>query len=190
MWTSFQQDERLGGVVFYARTERDPEAMSGVIRKSMTQLDANLPIVEMRTMPSTIDRALLMERMVATLATAFGSLATLLAAIGLYGVMAFLVARRTREIGIRIALGALEGNVLWLVLKEVALLAGIGVAVGLPLAYGLGRVARTALYGVEPHDPLVLAGATLVLCAVAAIAGYLPARHAARIDPMIALRWE
>jgi ABC-type antimicrobial peptide transport system permease subunit len=126
----------------------------------------------------------------AWLAGLFGLLAALLAAIGLYGVIAYSVARRTREIGVRMALGAGRGHVLSLVLREVLVLVGIGVAVGVPAALALTRLARSMLYGVEPHDPATLAGAVLLMAGSAALAGYLPARRAARVDPMVALRCE
>jgi ABC-type antimicrobial peptide transport system permease subunit len=126
--------------------------------------------------------------MVAALSMAFGGLATLLAAVGLYGVMSYAVARRTREIGIRIALGAERSRVLWLVLKEVALLAGVGIAVGLLGAFYVTRKVESELFGLSPHDPATLTGAVVLLLAVAFAAGMLPARRAATIDPMIAMR--
>jgi ABC-type antimicrobial peptide transport system permease subunit len=128
--------------------------------------------------------------MIAALSSFFGGLATLLAAIGLYGVMAYSVSRRTREIGLRMALGAERGHVVWLVMREVTLLAGIGIAVALPIAYGLGRAVNSQLYGVQPADFAVLAGGTVLLALVAGVAGYVPARRASRVDPLIALRYE
>ena len=124
------------------------------------------------------------------LSAAFGALATLLASIGLYGVMAFVVARRTREIGIRIALGAQSGSVVWLVMKEVLLLLGIGLAVGIPAAIALGRFVSNQLYGIEAKDPSVAGIAILLLVVVASLAGVIPARRASRIDPLRALRYE
>jgi ABC-type antimicrobial peptide transport system permease subunit len=149
-----------------------------------------MPVAEMRTLESQIDRLISTERLVAALALAFGALATLLATVGLYGVMAFMVARRTREIGIRMALGALRGSVLWLVMREVALVTGIGIAVGLPLAYGAGHLVRSQLFGVQAWDLAALAGATLVIALAAALAGFLPAHRATVIDPINALRYE
>jgi ABC-type antimicrobial peptide transport system permease subunit len=127
---------------------------------------------------------------VALLSTGFGLLATLLASIGLYGVMAYTVARRTREIGIRIAIGAARKDVLWLVMREVLTLLAIGVAVALPAAWILTQMVRSQLYGIEPADPVSIVTATLAIAAVAALAGYLPAYRATRVDPMHALRYE
>jgi ABC-type antimicrobial peptide transport system permease subunit len=117
-------------------------------------------------------------------------LATLLAAIGLYGVMAYMVAQRTREIGVRMALGAASTDVIWLVMKEVLLLAGIGIAVGLPAAWALTRMVKSQLYGIQPNDALTIIAATLGIALVALLAGYVPARRATLVDPMRALRWE
>jgi ABC-type antimicrobial peptide transport system permease subunit len=136
------------------------------------------------------DDSLSVEKLAATLAAAFGVLATILAAIGLYGVMAFLVARRTREIGIRIALGAVTGNVLWLVLREVLLLVGLGVAIGLPAALAVTRLLESQLYSIAPGDPWVISLAVLGIAAAAAVSAYIPARRATRVDPVTALRYE
>ena len=137
-----------------------------------------------------MDESLITERLVATLSTGFGMLATLLAAIGLYGVMAYIVAQRTREIGVRMALGAAAGDVVWLVMKDVFLLTAIGIAIGLPAAWGLTRMVRSQLYGIQPNDALTIAWATIGIALVALLAGYVPAQRAAHVDPMRALRWE
>jgi predicted permease len=178
------------GVTLYARTTGDPRALIALFRHKVHDLDPNLPVYNVRTTEEQISRSLRNERLTATLSTLFGVLATMLAVIGLYGVMAYTVARKTREIGIRMALGAIQGNVIWLVMKEVLLLAAIGVLVGLPAALGLTRLVSSQLYGLEPHDPTTLALATAGLLCVACCAGFIPALRASRIDPTRALRYE
>ena len=132
----------------------------------------------------------LRDRLIALLSAGFGLLATLLASIGLYGVMAFVVARRTKELGIRLALGAQRSQVIWMVMKEVLLLLGIGLAIGLPAALGLGRFVATQLYGIEPNSPWVLGGTALTLALVSCAAGLIPAQRASRINPILALRYD
>jgi predicted permease len=178
------------GQTVYVRTERDPDATFGAVRAAVREIDPNLPVSGMKTLERQLDESLVTDRMIATLSTAFGALATVLAVIGLYGVMAFLVTRRAREIGIRMALGAQQGNVVWLVMREVLVLVAVGITGGLPAALGLASLVRTQLYGIGPNDPLSIALATLVLGGVAVLAGYLPARRAARYDPVQVLRAE
>lgn len=177
-------------VGFYVRTAQDSGAMYAVLRGAVKELDPAMPVYEMKTVEAQLDQTLLTERLIALLSAGFGALATLLASIGLYGVMAFVVVRRTKEIGIRIALGAQRGSVLWLVMKEVLLLFGIGLAIGVPAALGLGRYISTQLYGVQPHDPWVGGLSILLLTVVAALAGLVPAQHASRMDPLAALHYE
>lgn len=164
--------------------------MFAALRAAVHKQDSRLPVFEMKTEERKLDDVLAVERLVASLSSGFGILATILAAIGLYGVLAFLVAQRTREIGIRMALGALTGDVLWIVMREVLLLVGIGIAVGLPAAVGISNLVRSQLYGMSATDPRIIVLATLGIFIVAAISGYLPARRAMRVDPVRALRYE
>jgi predicted permease len=186
----YSQDETLGQMTFFVRTSGDPTQLAAALREEVRRADANLPVFGVKTMEAQADESLFAERMVASLATAAGALATLLAAVGLYGVMAYSVARRTREIGVRMALGAQRSNVLGLVMREVAILAAAGIAIALPLSLYLTRFVKSQLYGISEHDALTLAAATLLLAGIALLAGYLPARRATRIDPMVALRYE
>jgi ABC-type antimicrobial peptide transport system permease subunit len=156
----------------------------------MRQLDSNIPMYNPRTVEAQVDQSLLNDRLIATLSTAFGGLATLLAVVGLYGVMAYTVARRTREIGVRMALGAARGDVVWLVMREVVALVGSGIAVGLIVAWGLKRYIGSQLYGVGANDPLTMIAVVATLAAVALIAGYVPARRATNVNPVLALRYE
>ena len=184
------QDARTEQVTFYVRGTGKVEAMTGGLREAVTRLDPNLPVYDVRSVDAGIEDSIYVDRMIAALSSFFGGLATLLAAIGLYGVMAYSVTRRTREIGVRMALGADRGNVLWLVMREVAVLAGVGIGVALPAAYGLGRVVNSQLYGVAPADFAVLLGGAAFLAVVAGLAGYFPALRATRVDPLVALRYE
>jgi ABC-type antimicrobial peptide transport system permease subunit len=178
------------GMMAYVRTARLPEQAFLSVRQVVNGLDPNLPVSEMKTLDKQQEESLITERLVASLSTAFGILATLLATIGLYGVMAYMVAQRTREIGIRMALGAAGSDVLWLVMKEVLQLVLIGVAIGLPAAWALTRFAKSQLYGIQPNDALTIGLATASIVLVAIFSGYIPARRATLVDPMRALRWE
>ncbi len=182
--------QHVGGMTVYVRTSLDPKQLMSIVRRKVQALDSTVPLYGMRTTEEQIDLSLRNERLVASLSSVFGFLATLLAVIGLYGVMAYSVARRTREIGIRMALGALQGNVIWMVMKEVLLLVAIGVLVGLPCAVGLSSLVRNQLYGLAPHDPTTLLFATVTLTGVACLAGFVPALRASRVDPTRALRYE
>src|SRR6185437_16137520 len=140
-------DEHIGGMTVYLRTSVDPHEIMSIVRQKVRRLDPSIPIYEMRTTEQQLDLSLRTERLVASLSTVFGFLATLLAVIGLYGVMAYTVARRTREIGIRMALGAVPANVIWLVMREVLILVGGGLALGLVGAFGVSRLVTSQLYG-------------------------------------------
>jgi predicted permease len=186
---SEQKDFATGGTV-YVRAQGAPTQTFNMLRTAVRAVDAEVPMFDMRTLDDQLEISLLTERLLATLSSVFGCLATLLAALGLYGVMAFMVARRTREIGIRMALGAGQGTVVWMVLRETLTLAGIGVAIGLAGAYGITRLIQAQLFGIAPTDLLTMAAASLGIAGVTALAGYIPARRATGIDPMSALRWE
>ena len=160
------------------------------VRQTIKQINRNLPIDDVVSLSDHIGRSLVQQKLVARLATFFGLLALLLACIGLYGVMSYGVARRTNEIGIRMALGARGVSVLWLVLREALVLVVIGLVVGLIASRTLTKTAASLLYELKPNDPLTIVLATLLLAAVALLAGYLPARRASRVDPMVALRDE
>jgi predicted permease len=175
---------------FYVRAKRDSRALFSDLRREVKRLDSSLPLYNLKTVGTQLDQTLLTERLIALLSAGFGLLATLLAAIGLYGVMAFVVAKRTKELGLRMALGAQPGSVVWLVMREVLLLVALGLAIGLPAAMALGQLVAAQLYGVKAHDPWMAGGAILMLISVAAAAGLVPARRAARLDPILALRQE
>lgn len=183
-------DRDIGFMTVYVRTTIDTQQLAAAVRAKVRQLDPNIPLYHLRSTNQQIDISLRTERLVASLSTVFGLLATLLAVIGLYGVMAYTVARRTREIGIRMALGAVQGSVIWMVMAEVLLLIAIGIAAGLPTALALGQLAKSQLYGLAPHDVLTISLATLTLIGVAGLAGFVPALRASRIDPIRALRHE
>jgi ABC-type antimicrobial peptide transport system permease subunit len=172
------------------RVSQAPEAMLATIGRVVAQQAPGVPLDHLRTMEDMFDDAIGSQSRIAALAGFFGLLATLLAAIGLYGVMAFNVTRRTREIGIRMAVGAARANVLGMVIREVALVIAAGLVVGLPSGLALARLVRSQLYGVSPMDATSAAVAAAVVTAIALIAGFLPARRATRIDPVRALRWE
>ena len=172
------------------RTGADPERIIGAIRREAAALDPTIPVLQTLTMSEQFDNNISQERMLTTLCGFFGVLALLLSAVGLYGVMAHSVMRRVREIGIRMALGARRGEVLWLILREVTVMVGVGALIGLPAALGLTRMLTAYLFGLTPQDPSSIVSSVLVLLAVTAVAGFIPARRATRVDPMIALRYE
>ncbi len=175
---------------FYLRTASDPAALLPVVPRIVARLDPNLPVELPRTMEDQIRDNVAVDRLIGTLSAAFAVLATLLAAVGLYGVLAYTVTQRTREIGLRMALGADGARVRRMVLGQVGWMTVIGGAAGVALAVVAGRLAQSLLFELEGHDPLAIAGATVALCVVALTAGFIPARRASRIEPMRALRYE
>ena len=179
-----------GGVTFYVRTTDASAAAFAALRNQVRKLDASMPVYATKTLAGQLDETLLTDRLIAMLAAGFGLLATVLASIGLYGVMAFVVARRRKELGIRLALGAEPGGVIWLVMKEVLLLLAIGLAIGIPAAMALGRFVASQLYGIEARDPWTATATLILLTLVSAAAGLIPAHRASRIDPILALRYE
>ena len=176
--------------VYEVRTYADPAAVSAALRQAVQETSASVPPITIHTMSGLVDESLQSDRFIERLSGAFGILALVLASIGLYGIMAYTVARRTRDIGIRLALGAAPGNVLRQVLVETLALVVIGVAVGVPAAVGGSYFVRSMLYGLGVADPVALTFAALMMLSVAALAGFLPARRASRVDPMAALRYE
>ena len=186
----YRQQERLGYGYFYLRTSTPPEQMLSTIPAVMRKLDASLPLSDVKTMEQQIRANVAEDRVISTLSLAFALLATVLAAIGLYGVLAYTVAQRTREFGLRMALGADAALVRGMVMKQVGRMAAIGGMVGLLIAIGVGRATKALLFEMEGDDPMVLTGATIALALVALAAGFLPALRASKIDPMNALRYE
>jgi predicted lysophospholipase L1 biosynthesis ABC-type transport system permease subunit len=172
------------------RTEGDPLALAAPLRAVVRELDPNLPLAGVRTMSDVVDGALVTPRLAGWLLGLFALLAVALCAIGLYGLLAYLVSQREAEIGIRIAVGAPQASVLWLVLGHGLRLAGAGLAVGVAASLALTRLLEGLLHGVRPHDPATFAATPLALLAAALLASYLPARRAARVDPSVALRAE
>jgi predicted permease len=189
-YTPWRQDPRTSYMNWYVRTSLPPEQLVGQLPALLKRIDPAMPMEDLKTMPQQIRENVFLDRMISILASAFAILATLLAAVGLYGVMAYSVTQRTREIGVRMALGADAGQVRGLVLRQVAVMLAIGGAVGLAAAFALGRAAQSLLWEIEPYDPLALGISVLLLSVVALGAGYLPARRASRVDPMQALRYD
>jgi predicted permease len=186
----YRQQTDVAGLTYIVRTSMKPEAIVPSLRAAVQGIDSDLPLMDVRTQQQQIDANLQQERMFASLTSGFGLLALTLACVGVYGIMAYTVVQRTNEIGIRLALGAKRRQVRGMVLREAGWLAGLGVASGLFVALGLGRLIRSMLYSVQPADPVALALAGCLLLLVALIAGWLPALRASRVEPMEALRNE
>lgn len=186
----YRQNARLGFLNFYVRTSIAPEGVLSSVQPVMARLDPDLPVVQLRTMPEQVRQNVFMDRVITILSAAFAVLATLLASVGLYGVLAYTVAQRTREIGLRMALGADAGRVRGMLLRQVGVMTVIGGLVGLAAAVGIGTAARSQLFEIEGYDPAVMAVSAVLLAVVALTAGFIPALRASRIDPMRALRYE
>jgi len=190
VYSAYTDEDHLDRMEFYVRGSSDIAALAGQIHRVVQQMDAGLPVFDMQPVEIQVAESLQIDRLIAILSCAFGLLATLLAGIGLYGVVAYTVARRTAEIGIRVALGAIPRDVLWLVMKDVGTLAVCGLLLGLPAALALGRLIQSQLFGLKASDPAIYAGASAALVLVAALSGLIPGSRAARIDPVDALRHE
>jgi predicted permease len=190
VFVPFMQSDFPASVAFYVRTSMDSKSMLAALRSKVTQLDSGMPVYEMKTLARQLDETLSTERLIAVLSAAFGLLATVLAALGLYGVMAFMVARRTKEIGLRMALGAPQARVVWMVMRETLVLVAAGLVIGIPAALMVSKYVSTQLYGVKATDIASAVAALVILAAVAGVAGLLPARRASTIDPIQALRYE
>jgi len=190
VYMPYAQEESLDTMTFYVRMRGDAGGVPTAVRQVVQRLDPNLPIFDLKTMEAQVDQSLFLERLVASLSMLFGGLATVLASIGLYGVMSYTIAGRTRELGVRIALGAQRADVLRMVLKEAMFLVLIGIAVGVPASFASSRVISSMLFGLKPHDPVAMVTVIALLAAVGALAGFIPARRATKVDPMVALRYE
>src|SRR6266404_5721572 len=190
LYVPYTQVKSVRSLTYYVRTVQDPTVLAGAVRSALNGLDSTLPVYDVRSFEEQINRRLSPNKLVAFLALAFGALAGLLAAMGIYGLLAYSVTQRSREIGVRMALGAEAKRVGWMVLGDVASLTGIGVLLGLPLAYALSKLINSMLYGVQAFGILSVGSALLALFLVAAIAAYVPAFRATRIDPIKALRYE
>ena len=166
------------------------DPVAAAVQQTIHSIDRNLPITRVTTLDQQVARSITNQRLVAQLSAFFGLLAVFLSCIGIYGVMSYVVMRRTNEIGIRMALGARRSNMLWMVLREILILVSIGVVIGVPVTLAGDRLVSKMLFGLKPSDPVTLVSATVILLIVAAIAGYLPARRASLMDPMVALRYE
>ncbi|HEY8226770.1 MAG TPA: ABC transporter permease [Pyrinomonadaceae bacterium] len=184
------QDQSAYSVTIHLRTQGDASALAPNVRQMINQIDDKLPIFEVTTLDASFNETLRQEQLVMQLVSFFGALALMLASIGLYGLMAHGVARRTNEIGIRMALGARRSSIAWMVLRETLLLVVVGLLIGVPAAVFAARFVSSQLFGLSPGDPVTLAAAAAVLIVVAIVAGYVPARRATKVDPLVALRYE
>jgi predicted permease len=186
----WRQDASVGSLNFYVRSSMPPERMLATMRETMKRIDPQLPVEELKTMPQQVKENVFLDRMISILSSAFALLATLLAGIGLYGVLSYSVTQRTREIGVRMALGADAPRVRRLVMRQVGVMLLVGGGIGLAAALALGRAARSLLFELQGHDPTAVAAAVVLLALVALAAGFIPARRAAQVNPMNALRYD
>ncbi|MEP6620209.1 MAG: ABC transporter permease [bacterium] len=186
----WRQDSRAGSLYFYVKSTLPPEQILGTLRATMKRIDPNLPVEDLKTMSQQVKENVFLDRMISILSSAFALLATLLAGVGLYGVLSYSVTQRTREIGVRMALGADGSRVRALVMKQVGVMLLIGGAIGIAASLGLGRAAQSMLFELQGHDPTAMALAVVLLACVALAAGFVPARRAALVDPMQALRYD
>src|SRR5262249_49543191 len=184
------EESHAPGFTVYARTRQDLPSAFAQARRSVAALDANIPTSDLRSLDRDKDQSLASERMMATMSTLFGILATALAVVGLYGVMAYTVTRRTREIGVRMALGARASDVGWMVIREALIVAAAGAAIGLPLVWWLSRFVQGQLFGIAAMDAATIAAAALALITVASLSAVAPMRRATRVNPVTALRYE
>jgi predicted permease len=178
------------GMTLEIRTAVNPEGLVGAVRQAIREVDSHVPIRGYMTLSREVDDSLAQERVVAQLSSSFGLLALLLASLGLYGVMAYTVARRTGEIGVRMVLGARRSQVLWMVMRESLEIVGLGVLIGIPLVLVFSRLISSQLYEVRQGDPLTICISIVLQAIIAAIATYIPVRRATKVDPMVALRYE
>jgi predicted permease len=188
VYLSYLQDARLSQMNFEIRTASDPSLLAGAIREEIRNVDSNLPLLDVTTQTEQVKETLSNERLFATLSTFFAVLALLLACLGLYGVMSYATARRTNEIGIRMALGARAVDVTRMVMRETMIMVALGIMLGVGAAIATTRFVESMLFGLTPTDPVTIAVGAAIMLAVAAIAGYIPARRASAVDPMDALR--
>jgi predicted permease len=186
----YVQEKTIGALTYYLRTANDPAALATSVRQVVNGLDASLPIYDVRTFEEQIGQQISGDALVAFLALAFGGLAAILAAMGIYGLLAYSVTQRTREIGLRMALGAEPKLLGWMLFGEVLKMTGVGILLGIPLAYGLSRLINSMLFGVQAFGVASVCVALTALFAVAGVATFAPVRRAMRIDPMTALRYE
>jgi len=189
-YVPYRQMDSVGAMTYEIRTRANVAGVLAGVRDAIGGIDKDLPLIDPRTQEEQIRATLQAERIFATLTAGFGVLALILAGVGIYGLMSYNVARRTNEIGVRMALGAQRGMIGRIVIRETLSLVFVGVIIGVPAAWALARLIASQLYGLSPHDPITLAGVTLLLFAAGALAAYIPSRRATRMDPTVALRHE